>query len=35
MGLIAHFLGKQGVTDAMFLPELFKVRIQVVIPDFK
>jgi hypothetical protein len=35
LGLPAYFLGKQGVRDAMFLPEVIKVRIQIDIPDFK
>jgi len=34
-GLPAYSLGNQGGKDAMLLPELFKVRIKIAMPDFK
>jgi len=33
--LSAHFLGKQGVYDAVFFPEILKVSTRIAIPDFQ
>jgi len=35
VGLLAYFLGKQGVIDAMFLPEVVIVQNRASIQPFK
>jgi hypothetical protein len=35
LGLPAYFLGKQGVTDAMFLPEMLFLESSPRMPHFK